>query len=300
MIQYDSRDIDSLIGQTPLLPIDIGIENTVVLAKMELTSFTGSAKDRMAYHMLTKAEQSGKLKPGGTIIEATTGNTGIAFSALAAMRGYKMIAVMPEGQSIERVKMIKSLGAELVLTPFKEGPAGAIVKRDELVKQIPNSWKPDQFANPDNIEAHKLTTAVELMKETKGDIDYIVHGVGTGGTLMGVGLVFKEHNPNIRMVAVEPAESAVMSGGPAGEHNIQGIGEGFIPPLIDMSKIDDVVAVPTQEAIDTAREFSRTHGILIGFSAGANIAAIKKLSKRDGKRFLTFFCDRGERYLSIE
>ncbi|MBP9690593.1 cysteine synthase family protein [Candidatus Woesebacteria bacterium] len=299
-MQYDSRDIDSLIGQTPLLPIDIGIENTVVLAKMELTSFTGSAKDRMAYHMLTKAEQSGKLKPGGTIIEATTGNTGIAFSALAAMRGYKMIAVMPEGQSIERVKMIKSLGAELVLTPFKEGPAGAIVKRDELVKQIPNSWKPDQFANPDNIEAHKLTTAVELMKETKGDIDYIVHGVGTGGTLMGVGLVFKEHNPNIRMVAVEPAESAVMSGGPAGEHNIQGIGEGFIPPLIDMSKIDDVVAVPTQEAIDTAREFSRTHGILIGFSAGANIAAIKKLSKRDGKRFLTFFCDRGERYLSIE
>lgn len=300
MTPYEDREIDSLIGKTPLLPIDIGVENTPVFAKMELLSFTGSAKDRMAFHMLTKAEKAGKIKPGGTIIEATTGNTGIAFSALAAMRGYKMIAVMPEGQSIERVKMIKSLGAELVLTPFKDGPAGAIERRDQMIKEIPNSWKPDQFANPDNIEAHRLTTAVELMEETKADIDYIVHGVGTGGTLMGVGSVFKKHNPQVKIVAVEPAESAVMSGGPAGEHNIQGIGEGFIPPLIDMKQIDEVVAVPTQEAIDTAREFSRTHGILIGFSAGANIAAIKKLSKRDGKKFLTFFCDRGERYLSIE
>ncbi len=295
------QKLTDLIGNTPLISMDFeDIPNTTILVKMELYNITGSAKDRMAYYMLNKAERQGKIKPGATIVEATTGNTGIAFSSLAAQRGYKMIAVMPEGQSEERIQMIKAFGAELVLTPFAEGPAGAIKKRDEMAKEMENVFVPDQFANPDNIEEHVMTTANEIIAQTEGKVDYILHGIGTGGTLMGVAKVFKRRYPQVKMIALEPEESAVMSGGKPGEHNIQGIGEGFIPPLVDMSLVDEVVTVSTQDAINTAHEIAKTKGILVGFSSGANIAAIRKLSKHDGKTFLTFFCDRGERYLSIK
>ncbi len=293
--------LTDLVGNTPIISMEFDdIPNTTILAKMELYNITGSAKDRMAYYMLNKAERLGKIKKGATIVEATTGNTGIAFSSLAAQRGYKMIAVMPEGQSEERVQMIRAFGAEVVLTPFEEGPAGAIKRRDEMAKDMENVFVPDQFANPDNIEEHVLTTAPEIIAQTGGKIDYILHGIGTGGTLMGVAKVFKRRYPHVKMIALEPEESAVMSGGKPGEHNIQGIGEGFIPPLVDMSLIDEVVTVSTKDAIDTARQIATTKGILVGFSSGANIAAIRKLSKHDGKTFLTFFCDRGERYLSIK
>lgn len=295
------QKLTDLIGNTPLISMDFeDIPNTSILVKMELYNITGSAKDRMAFYMLNKAERQGKIKKGATIVEATTGNTGIAFSSLAAQRGYKMIAVMPEGQSEERIQMIKAFGAELVLTPFAEGPAGAIKKRDEMAKEMDNVFVPDQFANPDNIEEHVMTTAQEIINQTGGNIDYILHGIGTGGTLMGVAKVFKRRYPQVKMIALEPEESAVMSGGKPGEHNIQGIGEGFIPPLVDMSLVDEVVTVSTEDAIETARMIAKTKGILVGFSSGANIAGIRKLSKHDGKTFLTFFCDRGERYLSIK
>ncbi|CAN5162161.1 cysteine synthase A [soil metagenome] len=295
------QKLTDLIGNTPLISMNFeDIPNTNILVKMELYNITGSAKDRMAYYMLNKAERTGKIKEGATIVEATTGNTGIAFSSLAAMRGYKMIAVMPEGQSEERVQMIKAFGAEVVLTPHAEGPAGAIKKRDEMAKEIENVFVPDQFSNPDNIEEHIHTTAEELISQTEGQIDYVLHGIGTGGTLMGIAKVFKSRYPHVKMIALEPEESAVMSGGEPGHHNIQGIGEGFIPDLVDMSYIDEVVKVSTQDAIETTKMIAKTKGILVGFSAGANIAAIRKLSKHDGKTFLTFFCDRGERYLSIK
>ncbi|MBP7967420.1 cysteine synthase A [Candidatus Woesebacteria bacterium] len=295
------KKLTDLIGNTPLISMDFeDIPNTTILVKMELYNVTGSAKDRMAFYMLNKAERQGTIKPGATIIEATTGNTGIAFSALAAARGYKMIAVMPEGQSEERIQMIKAFGAELILTPYEEGPAGAIKKRDDMAKEMENVFVPDQFANPDNIEEHVLTTANEIIRQTEGKIDYILHGIGTGGTLMGVAKVFKRRYPHVKMIALEPDESAVMSGDKPGEHNIQGIGEGFIPPLVDMSLVDEVVRVSTEDAIKTAREIATKKGVLVGFSSGANIAGIRKLSKHDGKTFLTFFCDRGERYLSIK
>lgn len=293
--------LTDLIGKTPLISMDFDdIPNTEILVKMELLNITGSAKDRMAFYMLNKAEKLGKIQPGATIVEATTGNTGIAFSSLAAQRGYKMIAVMPEGQSEERVQMIKAFGAEVVLTPYEEGPAGAIKRRDEMAKEMQNVFVPDQFANPDNIEEHVMTTAEEIIRQTEGNIDYVLHGIGTGGTLMGVAKVLKNRYPHVKMVALEPDESAVMSGDKPGEHNIQGIGEGFIPPLVDMSLIDEVVRVSTKDAIETAHTIAKTKGILVGFSSGANIAGIRKLSKHDGKTFLTFFCDRGERYLSIK
>ena len=303
IIIYDMKNhkLTDLVGNTPLVKMDfLDIPNTNILVKMELLNRTGSAKDRMALYMLNKAERQGKIRKGATIVEATTGNTGIAFSALAAERGYKMIAVMPEGQSEERIQMIKMFGAELVLTPFDEGPAGAIKRRDEMAKEMENVFVPDQFANPDNIEEHVMTTARELVEQTGGKIDYVIHGIGTGGTIMGVAKVFKRVYPHVKIVALEPEESAVMSGGKPGEHNIQGIGEGFIPPLVDMSLIDEVVAVSTEDAIETSRSIAKTHGILAGFSSGANIAGIRKLTKNDGKTFVTFFCDRGERYLSIK
>ncbi len=292
--------ITDLVGGTPLVRLDFPEISAEIYAKFELYNLTGSAKDRMAFYMLSQAVKKGLLKKGGTIIEATTGNTGIAFSALAAARGYKMIAVMPEGQSIERMQMMKAFGAEVILTPREEGPAGAIKKRDDLCKETKGAWKPDQFANEDNIRAHMETTAQELIAQTGGQIDYIVHGVGTGGTLIGVARIFKQRFPHVKIVAVEPAESAVMKGGSPGEHNIQGIGEGFIPDLVDLSLIDEVEAVSTADAISAAKMIGRTQGVLVGFSSGANMAAIRQMAEKHGKgkKFVTFFCDRGERYLS--
>lgn len=288
-----------LIGNTPLVRLDI-VPDTIILAKLELYNLTGSAKDKMALGMLTKAEQEGKLKKGGTIIEATTGNTGIAFSALAAMRGYRMIAVIPEGQSLERIKMMRVYGTKVIITPKHLGPQGAIDERDRLAKEHPDYWVPDQFGNKANITAQEGTTAKEILEQTNGEIDAIIHGVGTGGTLMACANLLKKANPKIRIIAVEPSESAVMSGGKPGHHNIQGIGEGFIPSIVDMRSFDEVVAVSTDEAIETTKELARKTGIFAGFSSGANIAAIRKISKRTNERFVTFLCDRGERYLSVE
>lgn len=290
-----------LIGGSPIVKLEGLVENTIILAKFELYNLTGSAKDKMALGMLRAAEKEGTLKPGGTIIEATTGNTGIAFSALAAIHGYKMIACIPDGQSIERIKMMKYFGTKVIITPKEKGPQGAIDERDRLAKENPDYWVPDQFGNPANIIAQEETTAMEILKQTNGEIDAIIHGVGTGGTLMGCANVIKKQYPHVRIIAVEPSEAAIMSGSTdLGHHNIQGIGEGFIPKIVDMKKIDEVVAVSTKEAIETTRELAQKTGVFAGFSSGANIAAIRKISKKSGERFLTILCDRGERYLSVE
>ena len=288
-----------LIGHTPIVKLDV-VPDTVILAKYELYNLTGSAKDKMALGMLTQAEKEGKLKKGGTIIEATTGNTGIAFSALAAMRGYRMIAVIPEGQSLERIKMMRVYGATVIVTLIKLGPQGAIDERDRLATEHPDYWVPDQFGSKANIIAQEATTAREILEQTNGDIDAVIHGVGTGGTLMACANVIKKVNPKVKIIAVEPSESAVMSGGKPAHHNIQGVGEGFIPSIVDMKLIDEVVAVSTDEAIRETKQLARKTGIFAGFSSGANIAAIRKISKGTNERFVTFLCDRGERYLSVQ
>jgi len=291
----------NLIGNTPLIRIDLNLPKTKILAKLETYNLTGSIKDRMALHMMQKAQQRGKLKKGTTIIEATTGNTGISFAALSSILGYKMIAVMPENMSQERIKILELFGAKIVLTPKEKGPMGAIEKRNKLSRSIANSWAPDQFSNSDNIKAHKKGIAKEILAQFSGKIDYLVHGIGTGGTLMAIGKVLKQKLPKITVVAVEPKESPVLSGGEAGNHNIQGIGEGFIPSLVDRRLIDRVIKVSTHEAIKETKMLAKKQGLLVGFSSGANIAAIKKIVKKDNqpKTILTIFADRGERYLSV-
>lgn len=291
----------NLIGNTPLVRINLGIVNTQVLVKLETYNLTGSIKDRMAFYMLQKAKEKGQLKGNSTIIEATTGNTGISFAALTAILGYKMIAVIPEDQSSERIKMMKLYGAKVILTPGRKGPKGAIEARDKLARSILNSWIPGQFSNPDNIKAHEIGIAREMLAQIKGKVNYFVHGIGTGGTLMGIAKVLKQNLPDIKIIAVEPEESAVLSGGKPSYHNIQGIGEGFIPPLVDLHFIDEVVQVSTTEAIKETKMLAQEKGLLVGFSSGANIAAIKKIAKKDlkDKKILTVFADRGERYLSV-
>lgn len=289
------------IGDTPLIRLQSISKKAVVLAKFEFLN-PGSIKDRMAYHMVKVAEKQGKLKKGFTIIEATTGNTGIALAILSATLGYKMIAVMPEGMSSEKQTIIKALGGRVILTPYKSGPKGAIEKRDELAKDIMNSWVPDQFANKENIIAHDKTTGKEIVKQTQGKVDIFVAGVGTGGTLMGVGNALKRVNREIKVVAVEPMESAVLSGEKAGEHGIAGIGEGFIPPLVDLNKISQIVKVSTEEAKEMSRYLAKKEGILAGVSSGANMAAVLKLEARMKKEtvIVTVLPDRGERYLSTD
>ncbi len=296
------QTITSLIGNTPLIDFQIGVKNANILVKLETYNLTGSVKDRMALFMIQQAQKKGLLKKGSTIIEATTGNTGIAFSALSALFGYKMIAVIPEGQSIERVNMMKAYGAKVIQTPHKEGPMGSCILRDKLAKEIPNSWVPNQFGNPDNIKEHQFGTAQEIIKQLKGrTVDYYIHGVGTGGTLIGVGIELKKKFPKMQVLALEPSESAVLLGCKPGFHNIQGIGEGFIPDLINKKYLDGVVTVSTKEAIEESRNIAKTTGLFVGFSSGANIVAIKNIAKKlkSPKTFLTVFADRGERYLSI-
>ena len=250
--------------------------------------------------MVEKAEKRGILRSGMTIIEATTGNTGIALAMVAVVKGYRLMAVMPENMSRERKQMVQAFGAEVVLTPVKDGPAGAINKRDQLAKEIIGSWVPGQFENGDNVLAHQFGLGQEIIKQTKGKVDAFVAGVGTGGTLIGVARALKKVNPEVLIVAVEPAESAVLSGGKPGMHNIQGIGEGFIPRLVDLKLIDRVVKVSTREAEKTARSLARTEGILAGTSSGANVAASLVVARRLGreKKVVTILSDRGERYLS--
>ncbi|GBU18679.1 MULTISPECIES: cysteine synthase A [Methylobacterium] len=297
--------ITETIGNTPLvrlnrLPKERGIDAEILL-KLEFFNPIASVKDRIGVNMIDALEASGRLKPGGTLIEPTSGNTGIALAFVAASRGYRLILVMPETMSIERRKMLAFLGAELELTPGPQGMKGAIAKAEELLKEIPGAVIPQQFENPANPEIHRKTTAEEIWNDTQGQLDAFVAGVGTGGTVTGVGQVLKPRLPNLKVFAVEPEDSPVLSGGQPGPHKIQGIGAGFVPPVLDRSVIDDVITVSNQTAFETARLLGRLEGIPGGISTGGNVAAALELASRPefkGKRIVTVACSFAERYIS--
>ncbi len=292
-------DILSVIGNTPVLRL-AKISSIPIFAKAEYLNPGGSVKDRVAKYMISQAEKRGLLKPGSTIIEATSGNTGIAVAFVGVHRGYRVIIVMPEDMSEERKKIIKALGAELVLTPAKESLMGSVAKVKELAAGIKNSHILGQFENPDNPEIHYRTTGAELWKQLEGNVDVFVAGVGSGGTLGGVGRFLKEQNPKAMVVAVEPENSAALLGQEPGLHQIQGIGDGFVPPVLDVSLIDEVVTVSDGDAIGTARALARLEGTMVGTSSGANVWAAMKLAQRFGpdKRVATILPDRIERYFS--
>ena len=296
---------DQLIGKTPLLELT-HIEKKYdlkakILAKLEYFNPAGSVKDRVAKSMLDDAEKSGKLKPDSVIIEPTSGNTGIGLASVAAARGYRIIIVMPETMSIERRQLMKAYGAELVLTEGTKGMKGAIEKAEELAKNIPNSFIPGQFVNPANAQAHFDTTGPEIYSDTDGNVDIFVAGVGTGGTITGVGKYLKSKKPNTKIVAVEPASSAVLSDGIAGAHKIQGIGAGFIPDVLDTKVYDEIIKVKDEEAFSAGRLVGQCEGILVGISAGAALHAAIELAKRpanEGKTIVVLLPDTGDRYLS--
>ncbi|MBP7461495.1 MAG: cysteine synthase A [Candidatus Delongbacteria bacterium] len=297
------HQMTELIGNTPLLKLDrfaADLKASLYL-KLEMFNPQSSVKDRIALAMVESAEKRGLLKPGSVIVEPTSGNTGIGLAFVAAVKGYRIILTMPESMSIERRKLLAILGAELVLTPADQGMSGAIAGARDLVAQIPGAYMPQQFENPANPEAHRRTTAEEIWRDLDGRIDYFVAGVGTGGTLTGVGSVLKSRNPDIRIVAVEPASSPVLSGGSPGSHRIQGIGAGFVPAVLDRSLIDEIIRVGDEEAGSAARKVAKTDGLLIGISAGANLWASAQIAQRpeaQGKNIVTVMCDTGERYLS--
>lgn len=272
-----------------------------ILAKMENFNPSGSIKDVMALYMINRAEENEEIMEGDKIIEVTTGNTGIAFAMISALRGYKFTAVMPENMSIERRKIMGALGAQIVLTPAAEDMKGAIERYEELAKENPDAWLPNQFGNPDNINAHREITGRSILEQVEGKIDAFVAGVGTGGTLLGVAQTLKEANPDVWIAAVEPSESAVMSGEEARLHEIQGIGEGFIPALVCMDEIDEVVTVRSQDAKNFMRELARKEGLFVGISSGANVLAALKVGEEmgPGKTIVTVLPDSGERYLSM-
>ena len=304
-MSHIAKSATDLIGNTPLLELGrycaAHAPDATILAKLEFLNPAGSAKDRIAKSMIEAAEAEGKLGPGATIIEPTSGNTGIGLAAVAAARGYRIIITMPETMSIERQKLIRGYGAELVLTEGAKGMKGAIDKALELAKTIPGSFVPLQFDNPANPAAHKATTGPEIWRDTDGKVDIFVAGVGTGGTLTGTGAYLKEQNPAVRVVAVEPATSPVLSGGKSGAHQIQGIGAGFIPAALDTSIYDEVMPVPNEAAFTTARALARTEGVLVGISSGAALWAATELAKRPenrGKTIVALLPDNGERYLS--
>ena len=294
---------DQLIGHTPLLElthIEEGL-GAKILAKLEYFNPAGSVKDRIAKAMLDDAEKSGKLKKGAVIIEPTSGNTGIGLASVAAARGYRIIIVMPETMSVERRQIMKAYGAELVLTEGAKGMKGAIAKAEELAKEIPNSFIPGQFVNPANPAAHKATTGPEIWEDTDGKVDIFVAGVGTGGTVSGVGEFLKSKNPNVKIVAVEPASSPVLSKGTAGAHKIQGIGAGFVPDTLNTKIYDEIIAVENEDAFIAGREIGKKEGVLVGISSGAALWAAKELAKRPenkGKTIVALLPDTGDRYLS--
>ena len=296
---------DQLIGHTPLMELT-HIENNEnlaakVLAKLEYFNPAGSVKDRIAKAMIDDAEAKGVLKPGSVIIEPTSGNTGIGLASVAAARGYRIIIVMPETMSVERRQLMKAYGAELVLTEGAKGMKGAIAKADELAKEIPNSFVPGQFVNPANPKAHFETTGPEIWEDTDGKVDIFVAGVGTGGTITGTGKFLKSKNPTVKVVAVEPKTSAVLSTGVAGPHKIQGIGAGFVPEVLDTKVYDEIIAVDNDDAFKTGKEFGRREGVLVGISSGAAIWAAIELAKRpenEGKTIVVLLPDTGDRYLS--
>ena len=296
---------DQLVGHTPLLELThIEASNNLeakILAKLEYFNPAGSVKDRIAKAMLDDAEKSGKLKAGSVIIEPTSGNTGIGLASVAAARGYRIIIVMPETMSVERRQLMKAYGAELVLTEGAKGMKGAIAKADELAKEIPNSFIPGQFVNPANPAAHRATTGPEIWEDTDGKVDIFVAGVGTGGTVTGVGEFLKEKNPNVKVVAVEPASSPVLSKGVAGSHKIQGIGAGFVPDTLNTKIYDEIIAVENEAAFEAGREIGKKEGVLVGISSGAALWAAKELAKRPenkGKTIVALLPDTGDRYLS--
>lgn len=299
------NNVSDLVGNTPLVRISnmenkTGV-NACVFAKLEYFNPTGSVKDRAAREMLDVAEKEGKIKPGGTIIEPTSGNTGIGLAAIAGSRGYKVILTMPESMSIERRKILKMYGAELVLTPAANGMRGAIARAEELASEIPDSFIPSQFTNMANPAAHYKTTGPEIWNDTDGQVDIFVAGVGTGGTVSGAGKYLKEQNPSVKVVAVEPSASPVLSGGSAGPHGIQGIGAGFVPDALDTQIYDEIITVEVPDALATSREVAKTEGLLVGISSGAALWAALELAKRPentGKNIVVLLPDTGERYLS--
>jgi cysteine synthase A len=298
---------DQLVGGTPLLELshiekEEGLEARL-LAKLEYFNPAGSAKDRIAKEMIEDAEEKGFLKPGATIIEPTSGNTGIGLAAVAAARGYRTIIVMPDTMSIERIQLIKAYGAEVVLSEGSKGMKGAIEKAEELAAEIKGSFIPGQFVNPANAAAHRKTTGPEIWNDTDGKVEIFVAGVGTGGTITGVGEFLKSKDPKVKVVAVEPASSAVLSGGPSGPHKIQGIGAGFVPEVLNTHIYDEVIPVKNEDALETGRRIGRKEGVLVGISSGAAVSAAIELAKRPenkGKTIVVLLTDTGERYLSTE
>ena len=296
---------DQLIGNTPLLELT-HIERTEglearILGKLEYLNPAGSVKDRIAKAMIDDAEQKGLLKPGAVIIEPTSGNTGIGLASVAAARGYRIIIVMPDSMSVERRQLMKAYGAELVLTEGAKGMKGAIARAEELAREIPNSFIPGQFVNPANPAAHRATTGPEIWADTDGKVDIFVAGVGTGGTITGVGEYLKQQNPDVKVVAVEPASSPVLSGGAAGGHKIQGIGAGFVPDVLDTAVYDEIIPVANEDAFAAGRLIGRKEGVLVGISSGAAVWAAIQLAKRTenrGKTIVALLPDTGDRYLS--
>lgn len=300
-----AKSLTGLIGNTPLLELsNFNRENNlsaIIIAKLEYFNPTGSVKCRIGNAMIEAGEQQGLIQKDTVIIEPTSGNTGIALAFVAAAKGYRLILTMPETMSIERRNLLKALGAELVLTPGSEGMKGAIRVAGELAAKTPNSYIPQQFKNPANPEVHRKTTAEEIWRDTGGQLDILICGVGTGGTITGTGEVLKERIPGLKVIAVEPADSPVLSGGNPGPHKIQGIGAGFIPDILNQSVIDEIITVTNDEAFETSRNLSRSEGLLVGISSGAAAAAALKVAQRaenKGKRIVVVLPDTGERYLS--
>lgn len=300
-----AQNLTDLIGNTPLLELrnysaNLGLDAKLV-AKLEYFNPLGSVKDRIGYFMIKDAEDRGELTKGSVIVEPTSGNTGIALAFVAAAKGYRLILTMPDTMSVERRSLLKALGAEIVLTPGAEGMSGAIRKAEEIVAETENSFMPQQFKNPSNPEIHRRTTAEEIWRDTDGQVDIIVAGVGTGGTITGTGEVIKGRKPDVRLIAVEPADSPVLSGGKSGPHKIQGIGAGFVPDVFNREIVDEIFTVKNEEAFETSRKLAKTEGLLVGISAGAAVFAAAEAAKRPenkGKTIVIILPDTGERYLS--
>jgi cysteine synthase A len=300
-----ARSLTELIGHTPLLELTRYNKKqeteAIIIAKLESFNPLSSVKDRIGYAMIDAAEKDGSLNPGSLIVEPTSGNTGIALAFVAASKGYKLILTMPETMSIERRNLLAALGAELVLTPGSEGMPGAIAKAKEITSTTPGAFMPNQFDNPANPEIHRHTTAVEIWEDTDGEVDIFVAGIGTGGTITGVGEVLKQKKPGVKVVAVEPKDSPVLSEGRKGPHKLQGIGAGFVPAVLNTGVYDEIITIGNEEAFATSREVARAEGLLVGISSGAALAAATKLAKRPenkGKKIVVLLPDTGERYLS--
>jgi len=300
-----AASLTDLIGNTPLLRLQrlsqgLGAD---LIVKLESFNPGGSVKDRIAFHMIRRAEEEGLLKPGSVIIEPTSGNTGIALAFIAACRGYRLIITMPDTMSVDRVNLLKAYGVEVVLTPGVLGMKGAVQKADELARQIPGSYVPQQFENPYNPEIHRLCTAEEIWQDTGGQVDIIIAGVGTGGTITGIAQALKPRKPELKIIAVEPLESPVLSGGAPRQHKIQGIGAGFIPGVLDLSLVDEIIRVSGDDAYNSSRELARKEGLLAGISSGAAIFAALEVAGRSenkGKMIVAILPDTGERYLSTQ